>query len=137
MRKKAIVKVVSLQKDIDDKAIEVVTPGEFYKEGNYFYAIYNETELSGMEGTRTTLKVSKEEFLLSRIGSTNGEMYFKKNSSDVSLYDTPYGALQLKIDTKELKVELDENGGEVYIDYNLTVANQEPQNTVLKVSIRV
>lgn len=137
MIKKAVVKVVSLQKDIDDKAIEVVTPGEFYKEGEYYYAIYDETELSGMEGTKTTLKVSQDEFFLSRSGSTNGEMHFKKASKDISLYDTPYGALQITIETNELKVDLSDNGGEIYIDYNLSVANQEPQNTVLKVSIRV
>lgn len=137
MIKKAVVKVSSKQKGIDDKEIEVVTPGEFYKEGDYYFAIYDETELSGMEGTKTTLKVSQEDFLLSRTGSTNGEMYFKKNSKDVSLYDTPYGSLQITIETNELKVDLDENGGEIYINYNLAVANQEPQNTVLKVSIRV
>jgi uncharacterized beta-barrel protein YwiB (DUF1934 family) len=136
MKKKAVIKVISTQRNSDDKAIEVVTPGEFYREGDYYYAVYDETELSGMAGTKTTIKVSPETFLLTRTGTTNGEMSFKKDDRNITLYDTPYGALQLNIDTKELHVQLDDNGGEIFIDYSLSVGNQEPQNTLLRVNIK-
>jgi uncharacterized beta-barrel protein YwiB (DUF1934 family) len=52
------------------------------------------------------------------------------------MYDTPYGVLELKLETKDLKIDLDDNGGEVMIDYNLVIGGQQPQNTVLKVNIR-
>lgn len=136
MKKKAIITVVSKQRGIDDSAIEVVTPGEYYKEEDCYYAEYDETEISGMEGTKTTLKVSSNTFLLSRQGTTNAEMKFKRDSKDITMYDTPYGVLELKLETKDLKIDLDDNGGEVMIDYNLIIGGQEPQNTVLKVNIR-
>ena len=137
MRKKAIITVVSKQTGSDDSAIEVVTPGEFYKEDDSYFAIYDETELSGMEGTKTTLKMSPNNFLLTRIGTTNAEMKFEKNTNDITIYDTPYGVLELKLETKDLKVELHDNGGDVEINYNLAIAGQKPQNTVLKVNIKV
>jgi uncharacterized beta-barrel protein YwiB (DUF1934 family) len=89
-----------------------------------------------MEGTKTTLKVSPNSFLLSREGTTNAEMKFKRDSNDITMYDTPYGVLELKLETKDLRIDLDDNGGEVLIDYNLAIAGQQPQNTVLKVNIK-
>ncbi|MBL4935807.1 DUF1934 domain-containing protein [Clostridium sp. YIM B02515] len=136
MRKKAIISVTSKQTDSDESAIEVVTPGEFYKEDNFYYAVYNETELSGMEGTTTTLKVMPDSLLLSREGTTATEMRFKKYAKDLILYNTPYGVMEMKIETKDLTVNLDENGGDVAINYNLTIAGQNPQNTILKVNIK-
>jgi uncharacterized beta-barrel protein YwiB (DUF1934 family) len=136
MRKKAIITVVSKQTDSDESAIEVVTPGEFYKEDDSYFAIYDETEISGMEGTKTTLKISPSNFLLTRVGTTNAEMKFKKDSKEITMYDTPYGMLELKLETKDLKIDLNDQGGEVEINYNLGISGQKPQNTVLKVNIK-
>ncbi|MCM8709713.1 DUF1934 domain-containing protein [Clostridium sp. SYSU_GA19001] len=136
MRKKAIITITSKQKDLDDNTIEVVTPGEFYKEDGFYYAVYNETELSGMEGTTTTLKISPKDFLLSRVGTTTGDMKFSEGNKDKTIYSTPYGVLELKIETTELNVSIDDNGGEVFINYNMVIAGQKPQGTMLKVNIK-
>jgi uncharacterized beta-barrel protein YwiB (DUF1934 family) len=136
MKKRAIITVASKQKGIEDSAIEVVTPGEFYKDEDCYYVKYDETELSGMEGTKTTMKVSPNSFLLSRRGTTNAEMSFKTDGREISMYDTPYGTLELKVETKDLKIDLNDNGGEVVIDYNLAISGQQPQNTLLKVNIK-
>lgn len=136
MRKKAIITITSKQKDLDDDIIEVVTPGEFYKEEDSYYAVYNETELSGMEGTTTTLKISPKDFLLSRVGTTTGDMKFSKGYKDKTMYSTPYGVLELKIETKELNVSIDDNGGEVFINYSIVISGQKPQGTMLKVNIK-
>jgi uncharacterized beta-barrel protein YwiB (DUF1934 family) len=136
MRRKAIISVVSKQIDSEDSKIEVVTPGEFYKENNDYYAVYEETELSGMEGTKTTLKISSDKLLLLRVGTTNAEMKFKKNNKDTTLYNTPYGALEISVETKDLKINIDNNGGDVLVNYNLAVAGQKSQNTILEVNIK-
>lgn len=136
MKKKAIISVVSNQADTGESPIEVVTPGEFYKEEDLYYAVYNETELSGMEGTQTILKVSSDKFSLLRTGTTNTKMEFSKGKKDVIMYNTPYGVLEMKIETKELKINLDDNGGDVLINYNLAISGQKPQSTILKVNIK-
>jgi len=73
MKKKAIISVSSKQTD-EEEPIEVVTPGSFYKKNDSYYAVYKETELSGMEGTTTTLKIKKDKFSLIRMGSTSTKM---------------------------------------------------------------
>ena len=136
MRKKAIITVISKQTGSEESDIEVVTPGEFYKEEDSYFAIYDETQLSGMEGTKTTLKISPNNFVLTRVGTTNAAMKFKKDTNEITMYDTPYGMLELKLETKDLKVDLDDMGGNVEINYNLAISGQKPQNTVLKVNIK-
>lgn len=134
--KKAIISVLSKQKNNDDEAIEVVTPGDFYKKDNFYYAVYKETEISGMEGTTTTLKISENKFSLIRAGSTSTEMEFEKKAKNISMYDTPYGTLELNIETKDLNVKIDDNGGEVFINYDMSISGQSPQNTLLKINIK-
>lgn len=137
MNKKAIISVSSKQPSGEEDAIEVVTPGEFYKEGNFYYAIYNETELSGMEGTETTLKISEDVMYLKREGTTNTEMEFRPNAENVILYNTPYGTLELKTKTKGLQVEMKDDGGDVMVDYSLSISGQPSQNTILNINIKI
>jgi uncharacterized beta-barrel protein YwiB (DUF1934 family) len=139
MNKNAIISVVSKQADNiddDDDTIEVVTPGNFYKLDNSYYAVYEETEISGMKGTTTTLKIDDEKFTLIRTGTTNTEMKFKKYVRDLTLYNTPNGALDLTVDTKELKMNVDKSGGDVFIDYDMIIGNQQILSTTLKINIK-
>jgi uncharacterized beta-barrel protein YwiB (DUF1934 family) len=135
MNKKAIISVTSKQLGDSDE-IRVVTPGTFYAKDDVFYAEYAETELSGMEGTTTTLKIKPNRFSLIRQGSTNTEMEFDKKEKSVSMYNTPYGTLELKIETKKLDVMVDEEGGDIYIKYMLSIVGQEVLDTTLKINIR-
>jgi len=135
MKKKAIISVLSRQVG-DEEEIEVVTPGTFYEKDNSYYAEYAETTISGMEGTTTTLKINPDKFSLIRIGSTSAEMDFDKKANNISMYNTPYGTLELKIETKKLDIKVDENGGDIYIKYLLSVLGQDPLDTTLKINIK-
>ena len=137
MKKKAIISVSSKQKIDDNDIIEVVTPGDFYEKDGLYYAVYKETEISGMKGTTTTLKISNDKFFIIRIGSTSAKMEFDPKAKSVSLYNTPYGTLELRIETKVLNVHIDEKGGDIEVDYNLSVSGQTPYNTQLKINIKV
>jgi uncharacterized beta-barrel protein YwiB (DUF1934 family) len=134
MDNKALISVISKQSG-EDAPIEVVTPGKFYKQENYFYAVYKETEISGMEGTTTTFKIAEDKFTLLRMGTTSTTMNFERDKTSISLYNTPYGMLELEIETKELDIDISEAGGEIMLDYLLYVSGQEPQETILKIKI--
>lgn len=136
MKKKALISVTSKQNDDNEESIEVVTPGMFYKRNESYYVMYEETEISGMQGTTTTLKTDGKSFTLSRKGTTNTKMTFEKNSRDVVIYGTPHGMLELLIDTKDLKIHVNDDGGSILANYNLALAGQEPLKTVLNVEIQ-
>jgi uncharacterized beta-barrel protein YwiB (DUF1934 family) len=135
MKKNAVISVSSTREGEED-IIEVVTPGDFYKKDNFYYAKYNETEISGMEGTETTFKMNDDSFSLMRIGTTNANMDFGKNKNNLTVYDTPYGAMELRIQTNKLEIDVNEGGGNILIDYNLSISGQSYQNTKLKINIK-
>ncbi|MBP1743472.1 MAG: hypothetical protein H6Q58_450 [Firmicutes bacterium] len=135
VKKKAIISVTSKQRGDNDE-IKVVTPGTFYVKDDVFYAEYAETEISGMEGTTTTMEIRPNKFSLIRQGSTSTEMEFDRKENSVSMYNTPYGTLELKIETKKLDVMVDEEGGDIFIKYLLCVVGQDVLDTTLKINIK-
>jgi uncharacterized beta-barrel protein YwiB (DUF1934 family) len=136
MNKKAVISVTSVQGG-DKEPISVLTPGDFYIKDGTYYARYKETEISGMNGTITTLRIKKDELVLIRKGTTNAKMEFSKDLKNVSMYDTPYGTLQIKTDTKYIKIDVDENGGDVVVKYNMDISGQKVPMTTLEISIKV
>lgn len=136
MKKKYIISISSKQTIDKDDVIEVVTPGEFYKENNKYYAIYDETEISGMEGTKTTLEISENKVALIREGSTNARMDFEEENQCVTLYNTPYGVLELKINTNKIDIDVNDDGGAVFINYDMNISGQGSQTTELNIKIK-
>ena len=136
MEKSAVISIRSFS-DLDkDEVIEVVTPGKFHLGESEFKAVYEESEISGMDGTTTTLVIKDDVLVLEREGSTSTRMEFKKGEDVISLYTTPYGMMNINISTKELDIDMDEDGGVIYTKYVLGLEGQPGITTELKVKIR-
>lgn len=137
MKKSAVISVLSKQRGNDDEKIEVVTPGDFYEKDGKFYIVYDETEISGMQGTRTTIRVEADQFTLIRKGTTNTRMLFKEKHNDFIMYQTPHGMLQLSINIKKLSIDVDENGGSIKALYNMGISGEQAISTELNVNIKL
>lgn len=137
MNKKAIITVNSYVLNGDEDFIEVVTPGDFYEIEDGFKVEYEETKLSGMEGTRTTIIMRSDSFDLIREGTTETRMEFKNNYRTISLYKTPYGVMDLKIDTKKINININEDGGTIDAMYILEIGDQPSLKTNLTIDIKV
>ena len=137
MGKKAIISVISNANIEEDDMIEVVSPGSFEKIEDGFKATYEETEISGMEGTTTILTIKENQVILERQGTTSTKMIFKEDEDSIVLYNTPYGMLEIAISTNNLDVKIDEDGGKLDIEYEMSVYGQPPFNTKLSLSIKV
>lgn len=135
MKNNVLISIKSKQ-SIDEDGIEVITPGAFNKVEDGFVATYNETKLSGMEGTVTTLKILKDTLILIREGNTIANMKFQKGKEDISLYDTRYGTLEMRITTKDMSVNISEDGGNIMVNYELALTGQEPYTTILEINIQ-
>ncbi|SEF38759.1 Uncharacterized beta-barrel protein YwiB, DUF1934 family [Caloramator fervidus] len=135
-KKKAIISVKTVQ-DIDGEreVIELVTEGDFYRLGEDFIAEYDETEISGMEGTKTTLKIEKDKVSIIRRGTTNSDLEFKKGETTFSLYSTPFGVLNITIKPILVQINVDENGGNVKLEYQVNTNNSGFIENVLELKI--
>ncbi|MDQ0148834.1 DUF1934 domain-containing protein [Eubacterium multiforme] len=136
MEKKAVIKIVSNATMENGELIEVVTPGSLKSENEEIIALYKETEISGMDGTDTKLRIGGDYVVLEREGSTSTKMHFQKDKQSICLYNTPYGMLELTIDTKGLEIDMNEDGGKVEIKYEMQVADQPAIKTQLKLDIK-
>lgn len=137
MKKKAIISVKSFN-DIDENdVIEVITPGEFFVSEDGFKAIYEETEISGMSGTTTTLTMLEDKLILEREGNVTTKMDFKKGETAVLLYNTPYGAIDMQLHTEDLKLDINEHGGNIEAKYSMELSGQAPIKTSLSVNVKI
>ena len=107
--------------DVDPDATELMTEGTLtLREGNLYLA-YQESELTGMEGTTTTFAVEGPRVTLMRTGSVNSQMVFEEGKQHTSLYETPFGELTVDIQTSKLIHNLSERGGLMEIKYSIAV----------------
>ena len=70
MSKDVIINVKGTQIDTssDTNTLELITEGKYYQKGNNYYITYKESEVTGMLGTTTTLKVGDGVVTLMRFG---------------------------------------------------------------------
>ena len=78
---------------------------------------YPESELTGMEGTVTTIAFTPEGAVLTRQGSVTGRMDFSPGERNTFLYETPYGSSTVGMETKRYASTLTERGGTLEIEY--------------------
>ncbi len=137
MEKDAVIRVSSMQNNDEEERIEIVSPGLFLKEDNEYVATYEETELSGMGDTVTTLRIGKDSFNLIREGDVNTNMEFKDGSSSSILYNTPHGGIAIRIKTNKVNIDINDNGGKIDADYDVIIAADHIINTKLEAVIDV
>ena len=76
--------------DAEDETIELVTEGRLEEDGSDGFTLsYQESELTGLEGTLTTFQIEKDRITLMRVGEVNSQMVFEEGRRHLSMYNTP------------------------------------------------
>ncbi len=119
----------------DSNLIELVTEGKFFKKGKQFVIVYSETQITGMDGTTTTVSIEKDKVTLTREGSVNSQLVFEQGQKHVSYYDTVNGAFTIGVFTNAMNVDVNEHGGELMVDYLLQIddASSGENNFYIKI----
>lgn len=115
---------------------ELVTAGTLREEDGGYTISYAESELTGLEGTTTCLRVEGPRVTLLREGNVNSQMVFEVGRKHLSMYETPYGSLAIGIDTRRMKNTLGESGGDLEIDYAIEVDNMLAGKSQLQLSVK-
>ena len=122
--------------DIDPDATELMTEGTMGVTEDGIVLSYEESELTGMEGTTTTFEVKGPRVTLTRSGAVNSQMVFEEGRQHTSLYETPFGELSVDIQTSELKHNLSERGGLMEIKYSIAVEHTVTGRNCFKIRVR-
>ena len=105
----------------DPDRIELVSAGTLEQTEEGYTLSYEESELTGLEGTTTVLQVGPGQVTLLRQGGGNSVMVFEEGRQHVSVYDTPEGSLTVSVNTRRLRSDLGPQGGDIEIYYSIDI----------------
>ena len=120
----------------EEDVIELITEGKVYNKDNAKYLVYEESELSGMEGCTTTLKITDEKMEMKRFGRASSQLIFEKGKRHVTNYNTPYGNFRMEILTKKLDLLIDDNEkGTISLEYRMSLQGLSEGSNKLDIEI--
>lgn len=119
MKKKKVLITVNTIQSFDDESeeIELVTEGVMYKKEGFYLLEYDESEISGMKGTKTSIEIWDKHVKLIREGTTNSKLVFNTGIEHVSLYGNEQGAFEIIIKPRRVNIDVSDIGGTLELDY--------------------
>ena len=133
-----IVTIIGTQRDAqgEENRIELITTGHYYKKNGVQYIVYKDSEISGLEGVTTMLKVYEQYMVLVRMGGVTSTQEFRLGEKSHSTYVTPYVTLEMGIVTQDINVALSNLAGNINIRYELEINGQWQSTNTLSISVR-
>lgn len=138
MEKDVVISIKGIQKyeNAPPDVIELVTEGRLERTGGSYTLSYQESELTGLEGTLTTIQVEGEQVTLMRMGEYNAQMVFQEGRRHLSMYNTPYGTMAIGVNTRHLLAELNDQGGDIEIDYAIEVDHAMAGRNIFRINVK-
>ena len=115
---------------------ELLTEGVMETRPDGLALRYQESALTGMEGTVTEFEIRGGRVILRRTGSVTSQMVFEEGRQHTSLYETPFGELSIDVQTSYLRHDLSETGGFMEIRYSISVEHAATGKNRFRVSVK-
>ncbi|MCC8159767.1 MAG: DUF1934 domain-containing protein [Oscillospiraceae bacterium] len=107
--------------DNETDIIEETTYGSYYEKNGKRYIIYKTED----DETLSMIKADGSEILIKRKGSINSSMAYKAGTKKSFMYELPYGAMEMELETHRALYDLNESGGIIELVYTLTVQGEK------------
>ena len=121
---------------VSPEVTELATEGLMTIEGEEVTLTYQESEITGMEGTTTRFIVRGDTVVLERTGMIVSRMEFKQGERSSSFYETPWGTMAVDIATTKLAQRLTERGGVLEIAFTIAVNHQVTGDNRFKIRVK-
>ncbi len=123
MLEDVVIHMHSVQNSDQDECdtLDFCTDGQYMVDGDTVCFSYMETEVTGMDGTRTSVFVRPNEVVVDRDGTVTSRMVFRERERNKFIYNTPNGSPILTINTRSIRHRFNDDGGELEVDYVLDV----------------
>ena len=120
------IRIISSVKDENGRQqpSEQICFGRMAEKNGTNYVFYEESEVTGLEGTKTTIKWNDERIIILRSGTLDHRQEFCQGLVDKSLYQTPYLKIPLETATKYLYTGFRKGVWNLEIEYSLSHSGQ-------------
>ncbi len=122
--------------DDEPDSLDFSTDGQYSFHGGEGQLSYWESEVTGLEGTRTSVTIRPDEVVVDRDGTVKSRMIFREGSKSSFLYSTPFGQATMGVDTRRIRHSVDERGGQVEIDYVVDMEHAVVARNKFQITIR-
>lgn len=122
MEKKMFLKIQGNRtQDGEEEKVEFVTEALFRRDEEGYSVEYDESEVTGMEGTKTLILFRPNEISISRMGTSNSHLRFEQGKKHVTMYETEAGMLSMGVSSQNVSIKMNEGGGQAEFDYHLEI----------------
>lgn len=138
MEKEVVISIKGMQKyeGMLPDAVELVTAGRLVRDGESYTLSYQESELTGLDGTLTTIQVDGGQVTMLRVGEFNSQMVFQEGRRHLSMYNTPYGTMAIGVHTLHLLADLNDQGGDIEVDYAVEVDHALTGRNIFRINVK-
>lgn len=110
----------------ENDIIELMTEGTLEPlESNGWRIVYEESELTGLQGVMTAFHIYPSRVVLTRTGALESEMVFEENVRHDSLYQLEFGALMISVCARKICVNIGDDGGNMEITYGIQIEQNQ------------
>ena len=118
-----------------DDNIEVIAKGKYYFKNDRHYVIYDEMSDGSENAIHNVVKFSSEKLELKKSGLVGITLIFEKDKKNPAVYDTPYGKINLSVETSSINIEESEEIIKVKLNYSLNLDYEFLANCSLTMTI--
>lgn len=139
MKQKVVISIEGKQfvPGVEPEVIRTHVQGDLEDRGEAGILLtYQESGQTEPERVVTTLAATADRVALERTGALRSQMIFEEGREHQSVYQTPYGTLELVIRTRTLFSNLDSQGGEIRLAYDLALGGAETGRNTLWLQVR-
>lgn len=131
MERQALIKLKGKAESSETDIIDFTTQGKVYFDKNNVTIEYDESEMSGMEGSISKVIVAGDSVTLNRMGAYTSTMAFIKGQELPAEITTPQGSIKLKVYTDILKINISKESVVLNLRYAFTMGGERIRNTLI------
>jgi uncharacterized beta-barrel protein YwiB (DUF1934 family) len=117
--------------------LDLTTEGVIRQNGNRIELEYFETELTGMEGSCTSISFERENpgiVSMIRTGTVITALVFEEGKRHICAYNTDFTAFEICVKANKVENNMTENGGELMLDYGVEFRGAATERTLVKLT---
>lgn len=136
MRKEVKIKVTGILETSGNEEITTQTVGTMiYKEPYYYISYEEKIDKEAKTSSKTVLRFSKTQLRVTRKGEVESVLEFQEGGVHNSIYMTAFGNFDVEVCTERLKIECNEKGAELEVEYQIGLNSMPPAPGRLHIQI--
>ena len=115
--------------------LQTIFSGQMTERGGKYYVVYDENAVTGLEGTKTTIKWDEKRIVIIRYGQLEHRQEFAPGLIDNSLYKTPYMVIPVVARTKSMDVACENGIWKLHVEYSAEIGGDTSNDICLEIAI--